>query len=57
MGPGGPDLTWQPVRLPAHVDASGILARGLSDLEVRRLGPERGKAPWKRLRLSPRNAN
>jgi hypothetical protein len=43
-----------PLHLPAHADASGVVARGLSDLEVRRLGPERGKAPWKRLRLATR---
>ena len=33
------------MRLLGHADASGVLARGLSDLEVRRLGPKRGKAP------------
>src|SRR5512135_2148655 len=43
-----------PSRLPAHADASGVLAGGLSDPEVRRLGPERGKAPWTRWRLSTR---
>ena len=36
-----------PSRLPAPADASGVLAGGLSDPDVRRLGPERGKAPWK----------
>ena len=32
------------LRLPAHADASGVLVRGLSNLEVRCLGPKRGKA-------------
>ena len=46
-----------PARLPAHADASGVLAGGLFDPGVRRLGPERGKAPWKRLHLSTRKVH